>query len=212
MNTEQNLTLTLAARSPQEFLGMLSRLYVVSRSIHAIAELGVADLIGKAPVSAAEVAETAGVSSEYLTRRLRFLAAYGVFEETSANCFRATALSEVMREDHPKSMRPVMRMVSNEWWDAAGRLPEVVRAGRSGVALAHDRTFSELLNDRPELRQRFDDGMSSISRMDDEAVAAAYELPGVGTVADLAGGGGSFLRELLRRSPRWSGVLVPQLW
>ena len=65
---------------------MLSRLYVVSRSIHAIAELGVADLIGGgAGLGRGGRAEAAGVSGEYLSRCLRFLAAYGVFEGTPSN-------------------------------------------------------------------------------------------------------------------------------
>jgi O-methyltransferase len=210
MDAQQNLTLSISARSPQELLGLMSRLYVVSRSIHAIAELGVADLIGEVPVSAADVARTAGVSSAYLARCLRFLAAYGVFEETSPQHFRATPLSAVMRDDHPKSMRPVLRMVSNEWWDAVGRLPDVVRDGRSGIELGHGRTFFEMLREGPALQRRFDDGMSAISRMDDETLAAVYDFSGAGVVADLAGGKGNFLREVLRKNPRLSGVLFDQ--
>jgi len=210
MDTKQNLTLSIAARSPQELLGQMSRLYVLSRSIHAIAELGVANLIGDAPVSAPDVASAAGVSSEYLARCLRFLAAYGVFEETSSNWFRATALSNLMRDDHPQTMRPVLRMVSSEWWDAVGRLPEVVRSERSGTELAHGESFFALLKQRPELQRRFNDGMSSISRMDDETLAAAYDFSGPGVVADIAGGEGNFLREVLRKSPQRTGVLFDQ--
>ena len=210
MDTKQKLTLSIAARSPQELLGQMSRLYVVSRSIHAIAELGVANLIGEAPVSALEVAEAAGVSADYLARCLRFLAAYGVFEETSPSWFRATPLSDLMRDDHPQTMRPVLRMVSSEWWDAVGRLPEVVRDERSGIELAHGVSFFDMLKQRPELQRRFNDGMSSISRMDDERLAAAYDFSGEGVVADLAGGEGNFLREVLRNSPGRSGVLFDQ--
>jgi C-methyltransferase len=210
MDTTQNLTLSIAARSPHELLGQMSRLYVLSRSIHAIAELGVANLIGDAPVSATDVARDAGVSSEYLARCLRYLAVYGVFEETSPNWFRATPLSDIMRDDHPKSMRPVLRMVSSEWWEAVGRLPEVIRDGRCGIELAHGVSFFEVLKGRPELQHRFDEGMSSISRMDDETLAAAYDFSGEGVVADLAGGEGNFLREILRNNPRRSGVLFEQ--
>jgi C-methyltransferase len=210
MDTLPNLTLSIAARSPQELLGHMSRLYVLSRSIHAMAELGVANLIGDAPADAAVVARAAGVSEEYLPRCLRFLAAYGVFEETSPNWFRATALSNLMRDDHPRSMRAVLRMVSTEWWDAAGRLPEVVRDGRSGIELAHGRTFFEMLKEGPDLQRRFSDGMSSISRMDDETLAGAYDYSGAGVVVDLAGGEGNFLKEVLRKNPQPRGVLFDQ--
>jgi C-methyltransferase len=210
MDTDQKLTLSISASSPQGMLGLMSRLYVVSRSIHAIAELGVANLIGDTPVSAAEVAHASGTSTEYLARCLRFLAAYGVFEETSPNMFRATTLSGAMRDDHPRSVGPVLRMVSSEWWDAAGRLPDVIRNGQSGMELARGRTFFEVLKEAPELQRRFSDGMSSISRMDDETLAAAYDFSNDELIVDLAGGEGSFLREILRKSPRSRGVLFEQ--
>jgi C-methyltransferase len=212
MNKDQNPTLSLAARSPQELLAQMSRLYLLSRSIHAVAELGIANLIGDGPISAPDVARSAGVSSEYLGRCLRFLSAYGVFEETSPGWFRATALSEVMRDDHPKSMRPILRMVSGEWWDAVGRLPEIVRSGRSGIELGHGqgRTLFDVLKESPELQPLFDDGMSAISRMDDETLAGAYDFSGEGVVVDLAGGEGGFLQEILRRNPRRDGVLFEQ--
>ena len=210
MDTEHKLMLSIVGRSPQDLLGQMSRLYVLSRSIHAIAELGIANLIGEAPVSAPEVARAAGVSSEYLARCLRYLAAYGVFEETSPNWFRATPLSDLMRDDHPKSMRPVLRMVSSEWWDAVGRLPDVVRDGRSGIELAHGASFFEVLEHHPDQQRRFNEGMSSISRMDDETLAAAYDFSGEGVIVDLAGGEGNFLREILRRNQRPSGVLFEQ--
>jgi C-methyltransferase len=210
VNIVDNTTLSIAARSPQELLGLMSRFYVVSRSIHAIAELGIANHVGESPVSAPDVARAAGVSSEYLARCMRFLAAYGIFEETSPNWFRGTALSNLMRDDHPRSMRPVLRMVSSEWWDAAGRLPEVVRNGRSGIELGQGRSFFELLKEVPELQNRFSDGMSSISRMDDAALAGAYDFSGEGVVADIAGGEGNFLREVLLKNPRRNGLLFDQ--
>jgi hypothetical protein len=52
--------------------------------------------------------------------------------------------------------------------------------------------------------------MSSISRFDDETLAAAYDFSGDGVVVDVAGGEGNFLREVLRRNPRRRGVLFDQ--
>ena len=203
MDTKQNLTLSIAARSPQELLGQMSRLYVLSRSIHTIAELGVANLIGDAPVSAPDVARAAGVSSEYLSRCLRYLAAYGVFEETSHNWFRATALSRSHAGQSPKSMRPVLRMVSSEWWDAVGPAsrghPQRAVRNRAG---SRRQLFRSAQASRPELQRRFNEGMSSISRMDDETLAAAYDFSGEGVVADLAGGRGELSPRGSTKEPR----------
>ena len=52
----------------------------------------------------------------------------------------------------------------------------------------------------------FNEGCPSISRMDDETLAGAYDYSGAGVVVDLAGGEGNFLKEVLRKNPATSAA------
>jgi hypothetical protein len=210
MKAQEHMIPLAVAGPPKALLAQMSRLYVLSRAIHAVAELGVADLIGDAPVPVAELAANQKLDAGFLARTLRYLAAYGVFEETSPGWYRATELSRLMRDDHPETMRPILRMVSSEWWNAAGSLADVVRSGSSGFRLAQGVPFFAFLRQHPELQARFDEGMSSISRMDDHRLAAAYDFAPFRLVVDLAGGKGNFLREVLLGNERSSGVLFEQ--
>jgi hypothetical protein len=199
--------MSIAADSPQQLLGQMSRLYVLSRAIHAVAELGLSNHIGEAPVAAADICSREGLDVRFVSRLISYLAAYGIFEETSPGCFRANELSRLLRDDAPGSMRAIFRMVSVEWWNAAGQLPEVLRQGRSGIELAYGHSFFDLLTANPPLQQRFDEGMSTISQMDDKLLASSYDFSGARVVADLAGGKGNLLREILQIHPGPMGLL-----
>ena len=64
----------------------MSRLYYLSRAIHVVAELGIADHLGSEPVTAANLALKSGTDAVALKRLLRFLSAYGmaVYTDTAA--------------------------------------------------------------------------------------------------------------------------------
>jgi C-methyltransferase len=207
MQPARNWSMSIAADSPQQLLGHLSRLYVLSRAIHAVAELGLSNHIGDAPAAAADISSREGLDASFVSRLISYLAAYGIFEETSPGFFRANELSRLLRDDAPGSMRAIFRMVSVEWWNAAGHLPEMLREGRSGIELAYGRRFFDLLTAHPPLQQRFDEGMSNISRMDDKRLASSYDFSGARVVADLAGGKGTLLREILLSHPEPMGLL-----
>jgi C-methyltransferase len=70
-----------AGQSASRLIDEMSRLFYLSRAIHVAAELGIADHIGDEPVAMASLAEKTGADAGALKRLIRFLAAYGVFEE-----------------------------------------------------------------------------------------------------------------------------------
>ena len=64
---------------PHEILWSLTNAVVASRSLHVIAELGVADQIDDEPVRIEELAAACGADPDGLDRVLRLLAAFGIF-------------------------------------------------------------------------------------------------------------------------------------
>jgi methyltransferase family protein len=63
---------------PQMVLMQMWSGYLLSRALHVVAELGVADLLGAGPKSAQELAAATGTHADALARLLRMLAAHGV--------------------------------------------------------------------------------------------------------------------------------------
>ena len=68
--------------------------------------------------------------------------------------------------------------------------------------------FTYLHNTWPDSAEVFNRAQTELSRLATNAVAAALDLRGVGTLADIAGGHGYTLATLLERNPELRGVLV----
>src|SRR5215204_5183015 len=100
---------TMITVNPVESLLQLSAGYYVSRALHAVAELGVADALGEAPQPTAALADRTAAHAGALDRVLRLLAQYGVFEYNEGVIVH-TPLSRMLRQDHPQSMRSLVRM------------------------------------------------------------------------------------------------------
>lgn len=86
----------------------------VSQMIHVAAELGLADALAAGERSVEQLADDCGAHPPSLFRLLRGLASLGLFAETSPRSFALTPLAELLRSDHPHSMRMVGRLMGDE--------------------------------------------------------------------------------------------------
>ena len=108
-----------AGQSAARLINEMSRLYYLSRAIHIVAELGLADQLDDETLSPMDTAEKTGTDGAALNRLLKFLSAYGIFHEEQTGKFSHTELSSVFRQDHPDSVRAILRRIatlaSSDW-------------------------------------------------------------------------------------------------
>ena len=195
-----------AARQVDE----MSRLYYLSRALHVAAELGVADHLGEAPVAVEEIAGKTASNAAALKRLLRFLSAYGIFQEQTPDRFCNTTLSSVLRSDHANSVRANLRRIGDFWWSAVGQMEHAVRTGESAFNHVHGVSFFQYLKAHPDVQMRFDEAMARISEHDDAAIAAAYDFARFRRIVDVGGGRGGLLVAILRQAPDATGILFEQ--
>jgi C-methyltransferase len=198
------------AQSPARLIDEMSRLYYLSRAIHVAAEVGIADKLGDSTTPVATLSEATGTKAEALRRLLRFLSAYGIFEEASPDSFRNTELSSVLRDDHPQSIRASLQRIGAFFWSAVGDLEHSLRTGEAAFVHVHGVPFFRYLKDHADVQRRFDRGMARISDADDAAIAAAYEFSRFRKIVDLGGGRGGLLVQILKRAPNAIGILFEQ--
>src|SRR5262245_56339060 len=200
-----------AGQSAARAIDEMSRLYYLSRAIHVVAELGIADCLREeAPVALGEIAKATRTDPACLGRLLRFLSAYGIFVEASQNLFCNTRLSLVLRSDHPNSLRASLRRIGDFWWSAVGDMEQSIRTGQSAFTHRHGMDFFQYLKANPDVQKRFDQGMASTSDADDAAIATAYEFGRFRRIIDVGVGRGGLLVQILRRVPAATGVLFEQ--
>ena len=166
----------------------LSRLCFISRAIHVAAELAIADHLGEGITEIAELSERTDTHTQSLERLMKFLASYGIFREVKSGGFAETELSEVLRTDHPNSIRPTMRQFRDEWWSAVGQLEYSIKTGKPAFDNIFGMPVFEYRKDNPDLQKRFDEGMARISKVDDTAIAAAYDFTRFRRIVDVGGG------------------------
>jgi SAM-dependent methyltransferase len=180
----------------------------VVQSIHVVARLGVADLLGPEPQAPEELAEAVQAHAESLRRILRALATLGVFAGDSDGRFRHTDLSRTLRADNEGSVRAWALLLGAHYvWRPLGDLYESVRTGTPGFRRLYGERFFEWCKTHPEDASVFNAAMTSGSAQRLPAILAAYDFSRFKRLVDVGGGHGALLAGILSASPRTRGVL-----
>lgn len=186
--------------------------YGLSRCLHVVAELGVADVLGDAPQTASALAAAVKADPDALGRVLRLLSAHGVFAATRDG-FAHSAASRLLQVEHPQSMRAFVRMFGlRSNWDIFGALEHGVRTGDPAASQVLPNGFWGHLAENPEASAIFGAAMSAKAQAHVPMIIAAYDWSEFERIGDIGGGRGHLLRAVLEAAPNATGVLfdLPQ--
>jgi hypothetical protein len=182
--------------------------YWLSRALHVVAALGVADLLSDGPHSANELASATNSHPDALYRVLRALSSVGVFAECENHVFALTPMSELLRSDVPGSLRPMMLLVSDDLhWQSFGNMTHTVRTGLPAFDQIFGQPLFTYLAAHSADAERFDNAMTSYSGVAIDALVQAYDFRSFATVVDVAGGKGSLLGAVLAQAAEARGIL-----
>jgi len=182
-----------------------------TQALRTALELGVAELLAERPRSAAQLADACGCDRTAMRRLLSVLSADGVLAESPEGPDGTYALTDVGRCLRPSAqggLGEYAEFICSVAAPAAGHLTQAIREGRGGAAFesAAGRPFFEYLARNPAAAEQFDTAMHvSLSGLRDGVLSLDWR--GVRTVADVGGGKGGLLAELLRARPELTGTL-----
>jgi SAM-dependent methyltransferase len=181
----------------------------IATSISAMAKLGVADRMSAAePITAGALAAAVSAHPESLYRVMRMLAGIGVFAEHEGQRFTLTPLSQCLRGDAPDTVRGVARFLTDEWhMRGYENILEAIRTGESGVQKAYGQNAFEAIAAQPEALANFQEGMSNYSAMEGALLDPLLDFSRFTRLADVGGGHGMLLAQILGRNPNLQGVL-----
>ncbi|SEP51323.1 Dimerisation domain-containing protein [Rhodospirillales bacterium URHD0017] len=180
----------------------------LAQALSVAARLGIADRLAGGPLAPDDLAAQLDTDSNATYRLLRALASAGIFEESPDGRFALTALAQPLRSDAPDSIRDYAIMVGERWvWASIGGLMHSVRTGAPSFDHLFGAPVFDYYTAHPEAGRIAGDGLKSIGRLQDNAVAAALDLRGAGHLVDVGGGQGGLLASLLTAHPDAEGVL-----
>jgi hypothetical protein len=187
----------------------LAEVMIGSRALHVAAEIGVADLIGDTARSVDDLAKETETNPQVLSTMLRLLAGHGIFTETETGQFALTSRGELLRADHPLSLRSYVRHFGFAF-KTVQEMEYSLRHGLPSFDHVVGQSFFEFMHSHPERGAIFDAAMADLSRTEGNAIVSAYDFSGYRRIVDVGGGNATFLAEVLASYPESTGVLFDQ--
>ena len=184
------------------------RQFWVPQALYVAVVLGIAERLAEGPRSAEELASQVSAHPDRLRRLLRALSSVGIFAEDSDHRFRQTPLSDLLRSDAPMSVGAAAAYFGRPpVWSSWGNLLEAVRTGQPAFDLLHGVPAFDYQRRHADHASAFNRFMAAATGERHVAVAAACDLHSAKVIADVGGGHGRVLGEILRRNPRARGIL-----
>jgi hypothetical protein len=186
-------------------MSRLIRSYRQARCVGVAVELGLAERLAAGPRTAAELAAEVGAHAPSLRRLLRALVSIGVVAQDGSDRYSLTALGEEMGQDR---LGPSALFFQSELhWQSWLHLDHSIRTGERSFDHIYGMRQWDYYATHPAEAAIFDGAMSSITGPVSKAVAASYDFSRFQVVADIGGGDGTLLTEILHRYSSVNGLL-----
>jgi hypothetical protein len=176
--------------------------------LRLVADLGVADKIGRdETVSIPDLATACAVLAGPLSRVLRALAAFRIFQISTTGNVSHTSRSLLLRTDTPNSMHYSARFWTGPGsWKAWGELDVAMTGGTPHEAAWGMGRFA-YLRQHPDEARAFDAMMANFPDNRHVAIAEGYDFSKARLIVDVGGGNGAALRHILTRFPVPRGLV-----
>ncbi len=176
-------------------------------SLYVAAKLDIATLLQKEPLTAKELAAQLHVDPSNLARILRALASQGIFKQTSDDRFALNSLARGLL-DEPGSLRQmILHHLGPVNWNLMSNLEYSVRTGKDAFSDKYGLETYQYLRTHPQEQEVFDGSMSNLSDLGLAPVLHAYSFSKFLTIADIGGGEGFLLANILQHNPSCRGIL-----
>jgi hypothetical protein len=183
-----------------------------TQAIRTACELRVPEALAAGAADVEAIAANTRCHAASLQRLLRALATLGLCEENDGERYVLSALGDLLREDHPHSLRAWALHAGSVTWQRWAELDQSVRTGFSHRRRhGGDDGFGDLAHS-PAVAAQFYRAMVDITRAVAVTVARIIDPAGALRVVDVGGGSGELIARVLAAHPTLHGVLfdLPQ--
>jgi len=178
----------------------------ISKSIYAVAELGIADILAEEKLNIDQLAAETNSNSISLYRVMRALASVGIFMETDDKHFENTPISELLKSG---VMRVMPLMFHSIWNDVAWmHLVDNLKTGNTAFETAYGVDLTTWLQENPKAAKIFNEANAAKAAETHRAILEKYDFTKTNTISDIGGGNGALMFELLNAYPNIQGVIL----
>jgi hypothetical protein len=197
----------MAEVSTHQQLDQMITGYWISQAIYAAAKFGIADHLQDGPKTVAELSDATSTNPDALYRLLRALASVGIFTEGEPRRFSLTPLAEPLQSNIAGLKRALALMSGDEQFRTWAEIAYSIRTGKMAFDKVYSKPIFDYLGEHPDKARIFDAAMVGIHGRESAAILDAFEFSGIGMVADIGGGNGSQMTEILKKHTQLKGIL-----
>ncbi len=181
----------------------------VAAAVYAAARLKLADLLEGGPKSSDDLAEAVGAHKPSVYRVMRALATLGIFDEIAPKRFQLTEVGDLLRSNHPESMRPMaLFQGAPPHWKGWGSFLHSVQTGEPAFEHIHGMGFFDYCETDSEFAAAFNGAMTAMSAVAAGAVVEEYDFSSIRKLVDVGGGHAYLISQILRRYPKLRGGVI----
>jgi hypothetical protein len=187
---------------PTVVMAQLLEGFLLSQALFVLAEAGIATILDEeGPQTIATLAERTGSDVDVLARLIRSVTPHGVFR-TEEDKVAVTALGATLSKSHPQSMHGIAVGGMHLHYRAVAELGHTLRTGETAASKYFGKPYFDHIATDPPLAALFGQAMADFARTLRAGTFDDYRLPTGELIADLGGGDGTILTELLRSDDR----------
>lgn len=202
---------TLPAKlTPLPFrLLQMSSAFWQSRTLYVATRLQIAETLADNTLTTQNLAKQLNLHEDHLYRLLRMLAAFGVFQETTARSFKNSAASHYLRADHPQSIRAMILLhnspeMSAPWFEV---LEDSLRTGNIPFKQQHGADLFAYMDTHPDFDQLFSNAMSSVEHLTGNTFLQDFNWGAFNRLIDIGGSTGHKTLSILQAHPQLTALV-----
>lgn len=176
-------------------------------AIKVAAEMDIAGILKKGPLSIEQLAEQTNSDPQTLFRMMRALASEGVFKRTKKGLYRNTRLSKVLTSGKGSLRYTLMQHLGTLNWTVLNDLSYSIKTGKSAFSMIHGMKIYDYLSEHPEESVLFDRSMTDLSEIAIEPILSSFDFSKFPVIADIGGGEGLLLSSILFKNKKSRGIL-----
>jgi SAM-dependent methyltransferase len=180
-------------------------------ALRALVEVQVPDALADGPLTVGEIAAATNTHTDSLYRLLRAVAATGILTESADGRFALNPLSSGLAAGADGGIRDMFLFATDPmFWRPYENLAHTARTGKTAFSDAFDMSFYDYLKANPDSAALFNRAMVQNHWPLTDQIIAEFDFGRFSRIADIGGGKGQFLAQILRLHPASTGVLADQ--
>jgi hypothetical protein len=195
------------AESPAEAMRRMAGGFAMTQVLHAAAQSGIADELGDDARSVNDLAGALGLDAGALERFLRMMVVLDLLVQEDIRVFRLSAVGQLLRADHPESMRDRILYIGAINYPAASAALHAVQTGEPAFDHVFGKSFFGYLAEQPALGGFFNGLMKRGVQGRASGIMQVYDFSRARHIVDIGGGNGALLSAILAQAPTSIGTV-----